>query len=136
MNIMLEPGAKMPTRAHPDDAGLDFYSRETVLVPTHGSAVFHTGVHVELPHGTTGILKSKSGLYVLYDITSDGVIDESYSGEIIVKLVNHGQNDYWVYEGDKISQLVIVPVYYEPVTVVDYLVERGRGNNGFGSTGR
>lgn len=107
-----------------------------MLVPAHSSAVFHTGVHVELPHGTVGLLKSKSGLNVLHDITSEGVIDETYSGEIVAKLFNHGDHDYWVYEGDKITQLVVVNCLYVPVEIVDEIQERGRANNGFGSTGR
>lgn len=136
MNVYLEPGTKEPTRAHETDAGLDLYSRETALVPAHGSAVFKTGVHIELPHCTVGLLKSKSGLYVLHDITSDGVIDEGYSGEIVVKLYNNGEHDYWVEEGDKISQLLVVPVQYERVKIVKTAKGGIRGNAGFGSTGK
>lgn len=136
MNIFLQPGTKAPTRAHGTDAGMDLYSRETMLVPAHGSAVFKTGVHVCLPHCTAGFLKSKSGLNTLYNITSDGVIDEGYSGEIVVKLYNHGDEDYWVNEGEKISQLVIVPVRYEEIKIVDRITGGERGNSGFGSTGK
>lgn len=136
MKMMLEPGTKTPTRSHPTDAGIDLYARETTLVPAHCGAVFRTGVHIELPHCSVGLLKSKSGLNTLYDITSDGVIDEGYSGEIVVKLYNHGDNDYWVHEGDKISQLLVMPVSYEPVEIVDSIKGGARGDNGFGSTGR
>lgn len=136
MNIYLEPGTKAPTRAHETDAGLDIYSRETMLVPSHGNAVFHTGVHIELPHCTVGLLKSKSGLNVLHDITSEGVIDEGYAGEIVVKLYNSGDNDYWVQEGDKISQLLVVPVQYEQVEIVNTVNGGTRGESGFGSTGK
>ena len=136
MNVYLEPGTKAPTRAHETDAGMDIYSRETMLVPAHGSAVFHTGVHIELPHCTVGLLKSKSGLNVLHDITSDGTIDEGYSGEILVKLINHGDRDYWVHEEDKITQLLVVPVRYERISVADSIMGGERGSNGFGSTGK
>lgn len=136
MNIFLEPGTKEPTRAHETDAGLDLYSRETALVPAHGSAVFKTGVHIELPKCTVGLLKSKSGLNVLHDITSDGVIDEGYSGEIAVKLYNHGDHDYWVTEGDKISQLLVMPVLYEHVKIVPSINGGKRAASGFGSTGK
>ena len=62
MKIKLDVGAIIPTRGHKTDAGLDVYSRETKVIPARGSEVFDTGVHIELPHGTTGFLKSKSGL--------------------------------------------------------------------------
>jgi len=137
MKIKLDYNAKMPTRAHSKDAGLDIYSRDTMLVPAHGSATFHTGVHVELPEGTFGELKSKSGLMVVHDITSDGTIDEGYIGEIIVKLFNHGNHDYIVNEGDKISQLVVQPCIRESIEIVSELNENTeRGANGIGSTGR
>lgn len=108
MRIQLDPGAFMPTRAHEDDAGLDLYATEEQTVPARGSAVFETGVHVQLPPNTAGTLKSKSGLNVKHNITSEGVIDVSYTGGIVVKLYNHGDTDYNVEKGDKISQLVIV----------------------------
>lgn len=136
MNVMLDKGAYMPTRAHSTDAGLDLRSRETQIVCAKESAVFHTGVHVELPKGTAGILISKSGLNVNHDITSTGLIDEGYTGEIVVKLINHGGRDYKVNAGDKISQLIIVPVLYEDACLVSELNDTDRGNNGFGSSGK
>lgn len=126
----------MPTRAYPTDAGLDLYARETQIVPARESAKFDTGVHIELPHGTAGMLKSKSGLNVNHHITNTGVIDVNYSGSICVKLYNNSGYDYTVNRGDKISQLVIVPILTPELELVDELEEHGRGNNGFGSTGR
>lgn len=70
MKIMLDKGAKMPTRAHTTDAGLDLYAKDTQVVPAKDSAVFDTGVHIELPLCTTGFLKSKSGLNVKHGIIS------------------------------------------------------------------
>ena len=136
MKIKLDEGAKMPTRAYSTDAGLDLYARETQIVPARESAIFDTGVHVELPEGTTGFIKSKSGLNVKHGITSEGVIDVGYSGSIVVKLYNHSGNDYKVNKGDKISQLVILPILTPDIEMVDSLEEHGRGNNGFGSSGR
>lgn len=137
MKISLENGAFMLIREHRTDAGLDIRSAETKIVPAMGSAIFRTGIHVELPHGTAGILVSKSGLNLKHDITSTGLIDEGYTGEILVKLFNHGQASYLIYKGDKISQLVIIPVLYEGIDVVDAMkTETERGSNGFGSTGR
>lgn len=136
MRIMLDKGAKVPTRAFPTDAGLDLYSMRDGTVPAHGSATFGTGVHVELPKGTAGIILPRSGLMVKRDILTFGVIDESYRGEIMVHMMNHGDEEYRVYAGDKISQMLIVPVLYEKVEVVDALAEGERGSDGFGSTGR
>lgn len=136
MKIKLDSGAKMPTRAYPTDAVLDLYARETQIVPAKESAVFDTGVHIELPAGTVGMLKSKSGLNVKHGITSEGVIDVGYSGSICVKLYNHSGYDYKVNAGDKISQLVILPILAPELELVDELEEHGRGNNGFGSSGK
>lgn len=96
MKIKLDPWAIMPTRAHDTDAGLDLYSCEEKTVPAFGSAIFNTGVHVQLPPNTAGMLKSKSGLNVNHDITSEGVIDVGYTGAIVVKLYNHGKTPYFV----------------------------------------
>ena len=74
MKIKLDKDAKMPTRAHSTDAGLDLYARDTQVIPAKESAVFDTGVHVELPEGTAGFLKSKSGLNTRHGITSEGVM--------------------------------------------------------------
>ena len=137
MKVKLDDGAFAPTRAHETDAGLDIRATETQIVCAKDSALFHTGVHIQLPKGTAGVLMSKSGLNVKHDITSTGLIDEGYTGEIMVKLYNHGGYDYRVERGDKISQLVIVPVLYEEVELVDELEEDSeRKNAGFGSTGR
>ena len=136
MKIVVEDGGKLPTRAYPTDAGLDLYSPETVIVPAKESAVIDTKIHIELPPCTTGFLKSKSGLNVKHGIISDGVIDVGYSGSIKVKLYNLSGYDYKVNAGDKISQLVILPIVTPPLELVDKLEERGRGNNGFGSSGK
>lgn len=137
MKIKLDDGAYMPTRAHSTDAGLDIRSKERRWINGRSAEVFRTGVHIQLPRGTAGVLVSKSGLNVMRGITSTGLIDEGYTGEIIVKLYNHSESPYIVEEGDKISQLIIVPVMYESVEIVDE-IERNteRDNNGFGSTGR
>lgn len=136
MKIKLDDGAYMPTRAYPTDGGLDLRARETQIVPAKESATFDTGVHIELPEGTVGFLKSKSGLMCKFGLVSEGVIDVGYSGSIVVKLFNHSGYDYEVHKGDKISQLVILPILTPYLEVVDELDESGRGNNGFGSSGR
>lgn len=70
MKIKLDPGAIAPTRAHETDAGLDLYARDGCIVEAKGDAIFHTGVHVQIPHGCAGLLVSKSGLNVRYGNTS------------------------------------------------------------------
>lgn len=136
MKIMLDDGARMPTRAHTTDAGLDLYAKDTQIVPAKESAVFDTGVHIELPLCTTGFLKSKSGLNVKHGIISEGVIDAGYTGSIRVKLYNLSGKDYKVNAGDKISQLVVLPYVAPSLELVDKLEDTPRGANGFGSTGR
>jgi dUTP pyrophosphatase len=136
MNIMLDDGAFVPTRAHEADAGLDIYAMNKQIVPARSSAIFDTGVHIELPPDTVGFLKSKSGLNVKHGILSEGVIDEGYTGTIVVKLYNNSHRDYIVNRGDKISQLVVLPVIKPNLTLVDRFDETDRGNNGFGSSGK
>ena len=136
MKIMLDKGAKMPTRAHPWDAGLDLYAMEEFFVPQKQSLTVDTGVHVEIPEGYVGLIKSKSGLMTRSCITTDGTIDAHYTGPIKVCLFNHGGSKYEVKAGDKIAQLVIVPCLLPELELVDSLEETDRGDNGFGSTGR
>ena len=137
MKIKLDDGAFLPVREHATDAGLDLRAMSVQIIPAKESATFRTGVHVKLPRGTAGVLVSKSGLNVKHNLTSTGLIDEGYDGEIAVKIYNNGGYDYEVKAGDKISQLVIVPVLYEDIEVVDELEQESeRGSNGFGSTGK
>ena len=136
MKVKLDQGALAPTRAHKTDAGLDLRSPISVEVPARGSVVIDTGVHIELPNGTVGFLKSKSGLNVKHDITSEGVIDVGFTGSIKAKLYNHGTKPYQVLRGDKITQLVIFDCRFPDVEIVEELETTERGENGFGSTGR
>lgn len=136
MKVMLDEGAYMPTRAYSTDAGLDLYSPVDVMIMPQASAVIDTGVHVELPPGSVGFLKSKSGLNVKHGILGEGVIDAGYTGSIRVKLYNHGSDPYCIQRGDKVTQLVILPVLLPDLEQVDRLEDTERGVGGFGSTGR
>lgn len=136
MKIKLDRGAFVPVRAHGTDAGADLRARVDAVVPARGSCIIDTGVHIQLPHGYVGMLKSKSGLNVWYGITSEGVIDEGYTGSIMVKLYNNEDKPYRIERGDKITQLVIVPCEYVDFDVVDKLDDSERGDNGYGSTGK
>ena len=138
MNLMikLDPGALMPVRAYADDAGLDLRSPYNVTVKPHDRVVIDTGVHVVIPRGHVGFLKSKSGLMANHGLTSDGTIDCGFNGSIRVVLFNHSDWHYTVREGDKISQLVIQPVITPDLEVVDSLPDTERGSSGFGSSGK
>ena len=137
MRITLDEHAIMPVRAHDTDAGLDIMTPFAFPLSAWSTAVIHTGVHVELPPGTCGILKSKSGLNMNHTIsTVDGVIDEGYTGEIAVRIQNTSPEGHHVMAGDKITQLVIVPYIAPELELVDELEDTDRGDNGFGSTGR
>lgn len=136
MKIMLEKGAKMPTRAHTWDAGLDLYAIEDGYIRCNQSRTFDTGTHIEIPEGCVGLVKSKSGLMCNHGIITDGTIDAHYTGPIKVCLFNHGGSKYEVKAGDKIAQLVIVKCELPTLELVDSLEETDRGDCGFGSTGR
>ena len=152
MKIMLDEGAKMPTRAHEFDAGLDLYAPKIATVPgckyaspiayrgycmvSIGQKTIDTGVHVQIPEGYVGLIKSKSGLMVKNGLLADGTIDSGYTGSIHVKLFNTSHKDYKFNAGDKIAQLVIVPCLLPEPELVDHLEETDRGDGGFGSTGR
>ena len=136
MKIVLDDGAYMPERAHSTDAGLDLKTPKPLLINPKSSIVVDTGVHVELPPNTVGMLKSKSGLNMKYGITSEGVIDEGYTGAIVAKLYNNGDEPVILTEGSKITQLVILPVIIpDALDVVESLEDTERGDNGFGSSG-
>lgn len=137
MKIILDDGAYMPVRGHKDDAGLDLRTPISFVIMPGGSATINTGVHVGIAPGFVGMLKSKSGLNVKSGITSEGVIDAGYTGSIVAKLYNHGKEAVCFNEGDKITQLVIMPVYIpDELVVVNEFEATERGNGGFGSTGK
>lgn len=136
IKVKLDPGAYIPTRAHGLDAGLDLYSPKKVVAFCNDSVCIDTGVHVAVPAGYVGMIKSKSGLNVNHNITSEGVIDSGYTGSIMVKLYNHGGHHVQIEKGQKISQLVLLPIITPEPELVDSLEETERGNGGFGSTGK
>lgn len=136
LRVRLDEGAYLPQRAHPTDAGLDLRTPVDAYVRAGGSTVIDTGVHIQLPPGTVGMLKSKSGLNTKDGIVSEGVIDEGYTGTILVKLYNHGAEAKQFVRGDKITQLVVLPVLYVSVEQAEEIQGGTRGDNGYGSTGR
>lgn len=135
--IKLDPGAYMPESAHDTDAGYDLRTPTAFTLRPFESKVIDTGVHFFIPRGYAGVLKSKSGLNVNYSVWGTGLIDAHYTGSIKVKLTmeqNAEPKDFR--EGDKIIQIVVIPVEKPELELVGTLPRTERGDNGFGSTGR
>ncbi len=134
----IDEGLPLPALARKGDAGLDLYARFPGRLTPGGRMVVPTGIAVAIPGGFVGLLTPRSGLAVRHGIgivNTPGVIDSGYRGEIHVVLVNLGQDD-WSYErGDRVAQLVIVPLAVHEIVEVDELPESERGERGFGSTG-
>ena len=137
MKIKLDNNAFEPVRAHPTDAGLDLRAKYSAAIPARGSVIVDTGVHVQFPPGYYGKIESKSGLNVKHGVVCcGGVIDQNYTGSIVVKLYNLSMEDYLIFPGDKVAQLIIQPYIAPDIEYVDHLDETDRGDRGFGSTGR
>lgn len=138
----LAPGARAPYRATPGAAGMDLHA----YLPTGGPfdlapgerARVATGVSLAIPAGYEGQVRPRSGLALKHGLTvlnSPGTIDSDFRGEIAVLLVNHGQEDLVIVDGDRIAQLIIAPVADAVLTPADSLPPTERGAGGFGSTG-
>lgn len=140
LKVTLDTGSFLPERAHRDDAGADLRTPMRTVVSGHDSAVIDTGVHIEIPSGYAGFLKSKSGLNVNHGIISDGTIDAGYTGSIKAKLYNLSDEDYIFEAGDKITQIVIekveLPTFKEVKEFSAPAKKSARGSKGFGSTGK
>ena len=136
MKIKLDEGAIMPTRAHEHDAGLDLYAMEDRKVLTHSWELVSTGVHIQLPPGTVGLLRGRSSMTASGIISGEGTIDEGFTGGIKAALYNHSYFDFPVRRGDRIAELVIVPCIKPTLELVDTLEDTPRGDGGFGSTGK
>jgi len=135
----LAADALLPCYAHPGDAGLDLFANEPVDVAPGESRLVHTGIAIELPHGTEAQVRPRSGLALKNQVTvlnSPGTIDAGYRGEVCVILVNHGKQVFRVDKHMKIAQMVIQPVLAVEVAETDVLSDTSRGTGGFGSTGQ
>lgn len=135
--VQIDDGGFMPEKAYDSDAGFDIFSPEQFRVAPFGWAIIYTKVHFFIPDGYVGMIKSKSGLNIKHHLTAEGVIDAGYTGEVVVKVYNHQNTEYIFEKGDKITQMVILPIpKVELENIEEFNVETERGNNGFGSTGR
>lgn len=133
----LDDSARLPRRAHDTDAGFDLFALQSTWILAGSSAVVRTGVGVGIPAGHYGRVASRSGLSVKHDIeVGAGVIDAGYTGEVMVKLHNHGSGNVHLAAGDRVAQLIVSPIYTGGVEEVDSLDATERGAAGFGSTGK
>lgn len=135
----LKPRAIAPTKAHESDAGYDLYvpDGEDWLIEGHGAITIDTGVSMAIPEGYTGLVRSRSGLAFRNGImTVEGTVDAGYTGTIAVMLYNLTGKDYVFSPGERMSQIVIVPIANATLVQADELPETERGANGFGSSGR
>ncbi len=138
----MSPGAKLPDRAHPEDAGLDLYAHLTpvgdssaIVIKPNERQLIPTGLALEITPGYYGQIASRSGLAVKHGlIVIGGVIDSGYRGEVNVVLYNTSGHEHVIENGMKIAQLILLPCCY-PHMVVGELSESARGHNGFGSSG-
>lgn len=132
----LNDDAIIPTRAHHDDAGVDLYAYGVITVPPHTTVPVPTGVAMEIPSGSAGLIWDKSSVGARGIKTFGGVIDASYRGE--VKVVVHNMNDTEVTfeHGQKIAQILIQKVELLAIEEVAELSSTVRGEGGFGSTGK
>jgi dUTP pyrophosphatase len=129
--------SKIPTYAHPGDVGMDMYSTENYILKPGERKIFFTGFALEFESGYAAIVKDKGSLPKNAGIHSmGGVFDAGYRGEYNVNLINLGQVEYEIKKGDKIAQLVIIPVVIADLEEVDSLNESSRGEGRFGSTGK
>jgi dUTP pyrophosphatase len=135
LKVKLDKGATMPSRAHAADAGLDLFAAEDVNIWPHSWQAVETGVHVAIPEGYVGLLTSKSGLMRNKGLTCRGTIDADYTGAIQAVLFNDSDVHIQIPKGNKVTQLVILPIITPDPVEVNELEETERGDGGFGSTG-
>ena len=137
----LNPDATLPKYGTPYSAGADLYACEgrAIEIAPHESVFVHTGVAIELPEGTVGLVYARSGLACKRGIAPSnkvGVIDSDYRGEIIVSLHNHSDISVTISDKERIAQLVVTPYLVADFEETDTLTESVRGEGGFGSTGQ
>ena len=137
----LREGAMLPTYGTPFSAGADLYAcleEEIVILPGETKKI-PTGISMELPVGTAGLIYARSSLGTkkgLAPANKVGVVDSDYRGEFLIFLHNHGAEPQTVCHGDRIAQLVVTPVFTPGFLEADTLSDTARGEGGFGSTGR
>jgi len=130
----LKEDASLPHKANPADLGYDLFSNESIILPPKTTTPVHTGIAVELPEGWGALVKDRSSMALKGITTRAGVIDGGYRGEIIVLLFNGRDQPVPINPGDKIAQLVPIPVTEWDVVEANELSETKRGDGSFGSS--
>jgi dUTP pyrophosphatase len=137
--IKLSEKATLPTRAHDSDAGLDLYAAEAARIVPGARVSVGTGLAFAIPEGLAGLVLPRSGLALKHGVTlinSPGLIDPGYRGEVRVVLLNTDQTmDFQCTPGDRIAQLLLVPIATASPMQTDALDDSLRGSGGFGSSG-
>jgi len=131
----LVPHAKLPNRAHTTDSGADLFAAERTVLPPHAITNVHTGVAVELPANTSGIIWGKSSVESKGIKAMAGLVDAPYRGELIVCMYNLNDTEFVFEQGQKVAQLVVLPTLYPSFEEASELTDTTRGAGGFGSTG-
>lgn len=131
----LLPHARLPSKAYSGDLGFDLYAAEDCQVPAAGQIAVSTGIAVDMPEGWGGMLKDRSSMALKRIYLSAGVIDNGYRGEIKAVLRNESSEPYIIKAGDKVAQMVPLPVTDWDVQAVSELEETHRNSGGFGSSG-
>lgn len=133
----LDKEAVLPSYAHPNDAGMDLYSRENKILKPRERYCFKTGLAMELPKGFVGLVWDRSGLAAKEGLTClAGVIDSGYRGEICIVILNTSKKSVKIEKGERIAQLLIQPVVQAKTKEVEKLSQTQRGKGGFGASGK
>jgi dUTP pyrophosphatase len=139
---LLEPSARPPEVAHPgEDLGYDLFALEAVELAPRSQARVRTGIAIEARHPATGeplglIVRDRSSMAARGVATIAGVIDAGYRGEILILMANLGEAPVQLQAGEKIAQMIPMPVLTGPVQTVASLEDSARADKGFGSSGR
>jgi dUTP diphosphatase len=130
--------AQLPTRGSKDAAGLDLYCPFHIKVPADSQKKIPLGIAVEIPKGHMGLLVPRSSMSKtpLRCANSVGIIDADYRGELSIAYENISCSDYTIFRGDRIAQLIIIPIAIVDVEEAQTLSETERGDGGYGSTGK
>lgn len=131
----LSPEAILPTRAHADDAGMDLYALEDVWIGPGEGKLASTGVAMAIPQGHVGMIADRSSMAKKGIKTAGGIIDAGYRGEVKVILRNLSNEEIRLNAGERIAQLLILPIQTPAVVESADLDSTARGEGGFGSTG-
>ena len=136
MNVkLLNDRAKLPVYGSDQAAGLDLCTTESVVIPPYHRALLRTGIAVELPVGTVGLIWPRSKLAAKYGLdTLAGVVDADFRGELMISVINHGKKSVELHRGDKVAQMLVQPVIRVNPVEVDHLDSTERGSKGINCT--